>query len=74
MIDLANIQARDPVRQEHEQLIADFLAKGGEIQQLAHIERAPLKPVTWNGSVTRTRRTARSTCASNARSPSTAAL
>lgn len=52
MIDLANIQARDSQRAEHEQLIADFLARGGRIQTLEHIERAPIKPVTFNGSVT----------------------
>lgn len=52
MIDLANIQARDPQRAEHDQLIAEFLARGGQIQQLSHVEYAPIKPVTFNGSVT----------------------
>lgn len=52
MIDLSNIQARDPQRAEHERLMAEFLARGGEVTVLSHVERAPLKPVTFNGSVT----------------------
>lgn len=52
MIDLANIQCRDPQRAEHAELIEQFLASGGRIQVIGHIERMPIKPTNWNGSVT----------------------
>lgn len=52
MIDLANIQARDKQRAQHDQLIAEFLAQGGAIQVLEHVERAPIKQPVWNGGVT----------------------
>lgn len=52
MIDLASIQARDKTRAQHERLIAEFLAGGGEIQVLDHVERAPIKQTEWNYAVT----------------------
>lgn len=52
MIDVASIQARDSLRAEHDQLIADFLDRGGHIEQLAHVERAPIRQAVWNGGIT----------------------
>lgn len=52
IVDSTAIQARDPLRAEHDQLIADFLARGGQIEQLAHVERAPIRQAVWNGGIT----------------------
>ena len=52
MIDLANIQARDALRAEHDQLIEQYLAQGGQIERLAHVERAPIRQAVWNGGIT----------------------
>lgn len=52
MIDLANIQARDKDRLTHDRLTAEFLARGGEIQVLPHVERQPIKQAVWNGGLT----------------------
>lgn len=52
MIDTSSIQARDKYRSEHDRLIAEFLAGGGEIQVLEHIERAPIRQAEWNYTIT----------------------
>jgi hypothetical protein len=52
MIDLSSIQARDPLREEHDSLIEEFLAKGGEIKQVGRIERPPPKQEAWNTTIT----------------------
>lgn len=52
MIDMSSIQAKDKDRKAYDRLIAEFLARGGEIQVLPHIERQPIKQAVWNGGLT----------------------
>lgn len=52
---LAAIQLQAPLRAEIDQQIAQFLAAGGDIQRLSHIERAEYRPTSYNTSITRRR-------------------
>lgn len=52
MIDLSNIQARDKDRARHEKMIAEFLARGGEIQVIDKPVIRPEIQGVWNGGIT----------------------
>ncbi|MDH4581424.1 hypothetical protein E8F20_05980 [Pseudomonas sp. BN415] len=52
MIDASGISIREPQRAELAQLTSAFLANGGQIERLAHVERAPIRQAVWNGGIT----------------------
>lgn len=52
MIDLSNIQARDKDRARHEEMVAEFLAQGGQIQVIDKPVIRPEVQGVWNGGIT----------------------
>lgn len=53
MIPTNAIAIRDQQRVELDSAVSQFLASGGAIQKLSHVERAPHRPISYNNRVDR---------------------